>query len=72
MNKDTPKDFIYCNVVGNLINIICYKESQQQTVIDNMTKPGSCVFEGFEIWEDNTVILTFRVLDFEDMKPTLN
>ena len=72
MNKDTPKDFIYCNVVGNLINIICYKESQQQTVIDNMTKPGNCVFEGFEIWEDNTVILTFRVLDFEDMKPTLN
>ena len=65
-------DFIYCNVVGNLINIICYKESQQKTVIKNMTEPGNCVFEGFEIWEDNTVILTFRVLDFEDMKPTLN
>ena len=65
-------DFIYCNVVGNLINIICYKESQQKTVIRNMTEPGNCVFEGFEIWEDDTVILTFRVLEFEDMKPILN
>ena len=72
MNKDTPKDFIYCNVVGNLINIICYKESQQKSVIRNMTEPGNCVFEGFEIWEDDTVILTFRVLEFEDMKPILN
>ncbi len=65
-------DFVYCNVVGNLIKVICHKESQQKTVIKNMTEPGNCVFEGFEVWEDDTVILTFRVLEFDDIKPTLN
>jgi len=72
MKSKKKDDFVYCNVIGNLIKIICHKESQQQTVIDNMTKPGNCVFEGFEVWEEDTVILTFRVLDFDDIKPTLN
>lgn len=65
-------DFIYCNVVDNLISVICHKESQQQNVIDRMVNPGNCVFEGFEEWEDDTVILTFRVLDYDDLTPTLN
>ena len=41
------KDFVYVNSVGNLIKVICHKESQQKTVIENMTKPGNCVFEGY-------------------------
>jgi hypothetical protein len=65
-------DVVHCNVVGNLIKIICYTESQQKTVIDNMTKPGNCVFEGYEVWENDTVILTFRVLEFDDIKPINN
>ena len=59
-------------VVGNLIQVICYNETQQQSVIKNMTKPGNCIFEGYEVWEDETVILTFRLLDYDDMKPTTN
>ena len=71
MKKDKEK-LVYVNVVGNLIKVIAHSESQQQSVIDRMVKPGNCVFEGFEPWEDETVILTFRLLEFEGMKPTLN
>jgi hypothetical protein len=71
LKKDKEK-LVYVNVVGNLIKVIAHSESQQQSVIDRMVKPGNCVFEGFEPWEDETVILTFRLLEFEGMKPTLN
>jgi hypothetical protein len=63
---------VYVNVVGNLIKVIAHTESQQQSVIDRMVKPGNCVFEGFEPWEDETVILTFRLLDYDDIKPVNN
>ena len=43
-----------------------------KSVIDRMVKPGNCVFEGFEPWEDETVILTFRLLDYDDIKPINN
>ena len=66
------KDFVYVNAVGNLIKVICHKESQQKTVIENMTNPGNCVFEGYEVWEDEQVILTFRVLDDYEITPKLN
>ena len=65
-------DLVHVNVVGNLIKIICHTEKQQQRVIDMMTKPGNCVFEGFEPWEDEIVILTFRLLEFPDIKPVQN
>ena len=71
MKQDKEK-LVYVNVVGNLIKVIAHTESQQQSVIDRMVKPGNCVFEGFEPWEDETVILTFRLLDYDDIKPTLN
>lgn len=71
MKQDKEK-LVYVNVVGNLIKVIAHTESQQQSVIDRMVKPGNCVFEGFEPWEDDVVILIFRLLDFDDMKPTLN
>ena len=63
---------VYVNVVGTLIKVIAHTESQQQSVIDRMVKPGNCVFEGFEPWEDETVILTFRLLDYDDIKPVNN
>jgi hypothetical protein len=65
-------NLVNLKVVGNLIQVICYNETQQQSVIKNMTKPGNCIFEGYEVWEDETVILTFRLLDYDDMKPTTN
>jgi len=70
--KEDKEKLVYVNVVGNLIKVIAHTEEQQAYVIDTMTKPGNCVFEGFEPWEDDVVILTFRLLDFDDMKPTLN
>jgi hypothetical protein len=70
--KQDKEKLVYVNVVGNLIKVIAHTESQQQSVIDRMVKPGNCVFEGFEPWEDDVVILIFRLLDFDDMKPTLN
>ena len=71
MKQDKEK-LVYVNVVGNLIKVIAHTESQQQSVIDRMVKPGNCVFEGFEPWEDETVILTFRLLDYDDIKPINN
>jgi|TARA_B110000495_G_C22476417_1_gene294817 hypothetical protein len=70
--KSNKEKLVYVNVVGNLIKVIAHSESQQQYVIDTMVKPGNCVFEGFEPWEDETVILTFRLLDYDDIKPINN
>ena len=33
-------NLVNLKVVGNLIQVICYNETQQQSVIKNMTKPG--------------------------------
>ena len=63
---------VHLRVDGNLIYVICHNEKQQQKVIKNMTEPGKCVFEGYEVWEEDTVILTFRVLDYEDLRPQKN
>ena len=63
---------VHLRVDGNLIYVICHNEKQQQKVIKNMTEPGKCVFEGYEVWEEDTVILTFRVLDYEDLRPPKN
>ncbi len=57
---------LYIKTVGNKINIICNEENQIQKVIKNMTKPGNCVFEGYEEWDegdDMKWIITFRLLD---------
>jgi hypothetical protein len=70
--KEDKEKLVYVNAVGNLIKVIAHTESQQQSVIDRMVKPGNCVFEGFEPWEDETVILTFRLLDYDDIKPINN
>ena len=43
---------LYIKTVGNKIDIICNEENQIQKVIKNMTKPGNCVFEGYEEWDE--------------------
>ena len=65
-------NMVHLKVEGNLIYVICHNEKQQETVIKNMTEPGKWVFEGYEVWEEETVILTFRVLDYDELKPVRN
>ena len=66
---------VYVKTDGDKISIICNEEDQIQKVIKNMTKPGHCVFEGYEEWdekEDMKWILTFRVLENYEKSPDLN
>ena len=66
-------DFVHVSVQGNLIKCIVYSDKQATQVIKNMTGPNTnCVFEGYEPWEEDTVILTFRLLDYDDIRPTQN
>ena len=66
-------DFVHVSVVGNLIKCIVYSDKQATQVIKNMTGPNTnCVFEGYEQWEEDTVILTFKVLDYDDIRPVQN
>jgi len=51
---------------------MCHKKKQEETVIKNLTEPGNVIFEGYEPWEDDISILTFRVLDYDDIKPVRN
>jgi len=66
---------LYVKTDGDKIDIICNEENQIQKVIKNMTKPGNCVFEGYEEWDegdDMKWIITFRLLDKYELKPDLN
>tara|TARA_A100001201_G_scaffold119398_1_gene102935 strand:- start:431 stop:640 length:210 start_codon:yes stop_codon:yes gene_type:complete len=66
-------DFVHVSVVGNLIKCIVYSDEQATKVIKNMTGPNTnCVFEGYEPWEEDTTILTFKVLDYDDIRPVQN
>ena len=56
---------------GDLIYIICNSEEQQDTVVKKMTT-DKCLLESYEVWEDNKVILMFRVLDNYEIKSDLN
>ena len=65
---------VYVKSEGDLIYVICNKESQQDMVVERMTT-DNCVLDSYEEWdedEDMKWILTFRVLDEYDMKPNLN
>ena len=65
---------VYVKSQGDLIYVICNKESQQDMVVERMTT-DNCVLDSYEEWdedEDMKWILTFRVLDEYDMKPNLN
>ena len=67
-------NLVYVKSQGDLIYVICNKESQQDMVVERMTT-DNCVLDSYEEWdedEDMKWILTFRVLDEYDMKPNLN
>ncbi len=71
--KSVNEGFVHVSVDGNLIKCIVYSEEQAAQVIKNMTGPNTnCVFEGYEQWEEDTTILTFRVIDYNDLKPAKN
>ena len=46
-------------------------EEQQEKVVEKMTT-DNCLLEEYEVWEDEKIILTFRVLDNYEIKPELN
>ena len=59
---------------GDLIYIICNKESQQDIVIQKMVN-DNCILESYEEWDeddDMKWILVFRILDEIDIKSELN
>ena len=59
---------------GDLIYIICNKESQQDIVMQKMVN-DNCILESYEEWDeddDMKWILVFRILDEFDIKSELN
>tara|TARA_B100000287_G_scaffold30295_1_gene28464 strand:- start:666 stop:893 length:228 start_codon:yes stop_codon:yes gene_type:complete len=62
---------VMVKTAGDLIYIICHKEEQQEKVVQKMTT-DNCLLESYEIWEDEKIILTFRVLDNYEITPELN
>ena len=71
-NRPDNKVFVKTN--GDLIYIICNKESQQDIVVKKMIN-DNCMLESYEVWdegEDMKWILVFRILDEIDIKPELN
>tara|TARA_X000001382_G_scaffold130264_1_gene124587 strand:- start:2964 stop:3191 length:228 start_codon:yes stop_codon:yes gene_type:complete len=66
-----PDNQLMVKTNGDLIYIICNEESQQEEVTKRMVN-DNCILEDYEVWEDEQVILTFRVLDNYELKPELN
>ena len=67
-------NLVYVKSQGDLIYVICNKESQQDMVVERMTT-DNCILDSYEEWDedkDMKWILTFRVLDEYDMIPNLN
>jgi len=62
---------VYVKTNEDQIYIICNSEEQQDTVVKKMTT-DNCLLESYEVWEDEKVILTFRVLDNYEVKEELN
>jgi len=71
-NYSDNKVFVKTN--GDLIYIICNKESQQDIVVKKMTN-DNCMLESYEVWDegdDMKWILIFKILDEYRLKPELN
>ena len=69
-----PENEVLVKTNGDLIYIICNKESQQDIVIQKMVN-DNCILESYEVWdegEDMKWILVFRILDEFDIKSELN
>ena len=65
---------VFVRTNGDLIYVICNKESQQKKVIEKMCT-DNCILEDYEQWDDGDDmkwILTFRVLDEYEKKMELN
>ena len=60
-----PENEVLVKTNGDLIYIICNKESQQDIVIQKMVN-DNCILESYEEWDeddDMKWILVFRLLD---------
>ena len=69
-----PENEVLVKTNGDLIYIICNKESQQDIVIQKMVN-DNCILESYEEWDegdDMKWILTFKILDEYEVKPELN
>ena len=69
-----PENEVLVKTNGDLIYIICNKESQQDIVVRKMIN-DNCMLESYEVWdegEDMKWILVFRILDEFDIKSELN
>ena len=66
-----PDNQVMVKTDGDLIYIICNSDDQQDTVVKRMTT-DNCLLESYEVWEEEQVILTFRVLDEYEIKEELN
>ena len=65
---------VYVKSEGDLIYVICNKESQQDIVVQKMTTKN-CILDSYEEWDegdDTKWILIFKILDGFDTKPKLN
>ena len=64
---------VYVKSEGDLIYVICNKESQQDIVVQKMTTKN-CILDSYEEWDegdDMKWILIFKILDEFDIKPEL-
>ena len=62
-------NLVYVKSQGDLIYVICNKESQQDMVVERMTT-DNCILDSYEEWdedEDMKWILTFKVFDDEQL-----
>ena len=67
-------NLVYVKSEGDLIYVICNKESQQDIVVQKMTTKN-CILDSYEErdeGDDMKWILIFKILDEFDIKPELN
>ena len=58
-----PDNRVFVKTDGDLIYVICNKESQQETVVKRMTT-DNCMLEHYEEWdegEDKKWIMTWKI-----------
>ena len=69
-----PNNEVMVRTNGDLIYIICNKESQLDIVVKKMIN-DNCMLESYEVWDegdDMKWILTFKVFDDNEELPDKN
>ena len=67
-----PDNEVMVRTNGDLIYVICNSQEQQDSVVKYLSTE-SCKLEDYEVWEDEKVILTFRVFEkYKEEKDYLN